>query len=505
MMKRLLAGVLLAAMMLGSQASQANQAISQDPAGAEARARAAIASAAHQALGKGDYAALEKLHARLNSDKSRTPSGVWGLAVFYRALESSMPYTLDTAYWDREEARAAAWERKFPKSAAAATYHVLVLRNRALSFRGNGRYDEIPKQNIEPMRIAIKQANNLLDKIGLKKGAAGDPNYFHAKVAVLPYTELFHTHFSYAVESGARIFPDYHEMYFAAALYSLPEWSGAPDGVEQIARLASKGTGRDRDAMYARVYWYMDQSYYQGKLFENSMADWDEMKTSFDALLEAYPDPWNVNAYAYFACMAKDYRVMKSLLQRIGEDLVFSVWGSNGESTYNSCAKNADADTSDFVADLKARNKRLGQAQYHRMIQYASVKRDQLQAKESLRAMEVAQELERKAWGTSEPGMMTSFNTALTLHELGRYEEEIEWLRKGLKRQPGYQMAYFQMGLALEKLGRRSEAREKFESAAGRPPGDLSSLDQAVRAREEAIQATMRAKFREYGISADGY
>lgn len=501
MMKRVIAGALLSASILGSQAARAE---GGPAASNETRAREAISSATYQALRSGDYAALEKLHARLNSDKVRTPSGIWGLAVYYRALQSYPMRTQDVGYWTREEARAAAWERKFPKSPAAATYHVYVLRDRALSFRGNGFYNEIPKENIEPMKAAVKEAYSRLEKMG-GKGGKWDPNFYRARLEVLPYSELFHSHFSYALEGGAKIFPDYHEMYFAAALYSLPMWNGAPDGVEQVARLASRGKGADRDAMYARVYWYMDQAYYHGKIFEDSMADWDEMKTSFDALLQAYPDSWNVNAYAYFACMAKDYRVMKSLLQRIGDDLVFSVWGSNGESTYNSCVQNLDADTSNFVADLKARNKRLNEAQYYRMINYASAKRDTLQTRESLRALEVARELERKVWGKSQPGMMTSYNTALTLHDLGRYEDEIEALKQGLQSQPGYQMAYFQMGLAYEQLGRRNEAREKFESAAARPPGDLSSLDKDRRAREEAMQATLRAKFREYGISAPGY
>jgi hypothetical protein len=472
--------------------------------GAETKARAAISNETYQALRNGDYAALEKLYSRLNSDKARTPSGIWGLAVFYRALQSYPQRTTDVSYWTREEARAAEWERKFPKSPAAATYHVYVLRDRALSFRGNGYYNEIPKQNIAPMNAAIKEAYALLEKMSSKKGT-WDANLYRARLEVLPYTELFHSHFSYAIEGGATMSPDYHEMYFAAALYSLPMWSGAPDGVEQVARLASKGKGADRDAMYARVYWYLDQFYYHGKIFEDSMADWDDMKTSFDALLKAYPDPWNVNAYAYFACMAKDYRVMSSLLQRIGDDLVFSVWGDNGESTYNSCVQNSGADTSNFATDLKARNMRFNEAQYYRMINYASAKRDALQTRESMRALDVARELERKVWGKSTPGMMTSYNTALTLHDLGRYDDEIAALKQGLQSQPGYQMAYYQMGLAYEKLGRKSDAREKFESAVGRPPGDTSSLDKDRRAKEEAMRAAMRAKFREYDIAAPGY
>ncbi|SHN23394.1 hypothetical protein SAMN05192549_10617 [Duganella sacchari] len=445
--------------------------------GAEAKARAAITDDTRRMLRERDYAGLKNYPMR----------------------------TRDLDYWKKEEARATEWETRFPKSAAAPQFHIYLLYNRALSFRGNGKYAEIRKEDLEPMNQAVEEAYQRLDKMGAnaaKKRGATDANWYRARLEVLPYSRNFYTHFRYAWEGGAKVYPDYHEQYFAAAFYSTPMWNGAPDGVEQVARLAAKGKGADRDAMYARVYWYMDQIYYRGKLFEDSMVDWDDMKTSFDAMVEAYPDPWNLNAYAYFACKAGDYEVMSSLLTRIDDQLVFSVWGQGGETEYRNCAKNIGAGTRNFAADLAARNRQHQEAQYTRLIGYASAERERFHNEESLRALRVAADIGIKVWGRA--GMRASYHTALTLHNLMRYDEEIAALREGLKSQPGYSSAEFQIGLALEGLKRQEEARAQFGVAAERVQIELEKLRGERTPEVQKETERMRKKFSDYGIVVPG-
>lgn len=475
--------------------------------GTEAKARAEIANDTRRLLRERDYTGLEKLHDKLNSDKVRTPSGIWGLAVFYAELKNYPQRTRKLDYWTAEEAAAAQWEAKFPKSAAAQQFHAYLLYGRALSFRGNGRYDEIAKDDLAPMGKAIDEAYVRLQKMdanGPRKPATVDANWYRARVDVLPYTDLFHSHFPSAWQGGSRIYPDYHEMYFSAAYHSLPKWAGAPDGVEQIARQAAKGKGADREAMYARVYWYLDQIEYHGKIFEDSMVDWDDMKASFEAMVKTYPDPWNLNAYAYFACKAGDYGTMSSVLARIGEQAVFSAWGSGGESEYQRCVKNLGADTRSFAADLAARNLKFQEAQYYRLISYANAKRRQLDPRESLRALEAAKEASLKVWKGN--GMRTHFNMALTLMDLSRYEDAVKSLKFGLEQQPDFVGAKCQLGLAYDHLGRKNEARAQLEACAAhvKENEDLSALSKEERGEAEGQIRQLRAKFQAYGIAAPG-
>jgi hypothetical protein len=81
--------------------------------------------------------------------------------------------------------------------------------------------------------------------------------------------------------------------------------------VDSLARDAAAATAqKEKKSLYARVYWYLDQVEYRGKIFSLSAAKWADMKDGFDDLTGLYPDLWNLNAYAYFACLAQDYKTM---------------------------------------------------------------------------------------------------------------------------------------------------------------------------------------------------
>jgi hypothetical protein len=73
-------------------------------------------------------------------------------------------------------------------------------------------------------------------------------------------------------------------------------------------------------------------------LFVQSAAAWPDMKNGFDDLIAQYPVPWNLNAYAYFACQANDWGTARQVLDKIGVNLDFNAWGDGGESDYNACA-----------------------------------------------------------------------------------------------------------------------------------------------------------------------
>jgi hypothetical protein len=90
---------------------------------------------------------------------------------------------------------------------------------------------------------------------------------------------------------------------------------------------ASDSADAEAGALYARVYWYMDEVEYRGRLFKQSRADWPTMRKSFDVMVKRYPDALNLNAYAYFACLAKDYKTARDMMQRADYQFVRDAWG----------------------------------------------------------------------------------------------------------------------------------------------------------------------------------
>lgn len=469
------------------------------PESAELDAHNALIAEVQDYFSKGDYKSLEALRKRLLDSGQRTGSGLWKLAVFYNQLRWRPQHTRDMAYWTRIENEARTWEKQFPKSNAARIYHVYILRTRGTSFRGSAFFKDVPKEDVARMLAATREAMDILDGIKKPMLKEGDPEFYRAFLLVLPYTNLFYVGGAMNVLADARKqFPDYHETYFAVAEYATDMWSGAPDAVDDIARSAIATRSADSQAMYARVYWYMSQAVYGDKLFDNSLADWSEMKTSFDAMVDSYPDPWNLNAYAYFACQAGDYATMAGLLNRIGERRAYASWGTRGARAYEDCASHAGDDTSHYLSDLRAMVKKRQTRAFYSYISYASKARKDGRYGESLRLLRKAEQLNLVLF--SKPSMMAQYHLGLTLSAMKRYDEALQAFSLGLEAQPGYASAYFQRGLAYEALGRREEARGQFETAAGRMPAAIESKVPAQIEAEEKERRTMSLKFREYGI-----
>jgi hypothetical protein len=64
------------------------------------------------------------------------------------------------------------------------------------------------------------------------------------------------------------------------------------------------------------------------RLFELTPADWKKMKAGFDDIVKRYPDDWNYNHYAWFACVARDAATTKQAFEKVGDRLDTSLWSN---------------------------------------------------------------------------------------------------------------------------------------------------------------------------------
>jgi hypothetical protein len=121
--------------------------------------------------------------------------------------------------------------------------------------------------------------------------------------------------------------PYYYQTYFVAIEYLLPKWHGS---IGQIERFADNAVERTRQnealSMYARIYWFASQTQFGKQLFKDSLAAWPKMKAGFDDIIARYPDPWNINNYAWFACLAGDRATTEALVRRVGAAPLHAVW-----------------------------------------------------------------------------------------------------------------------------------------------------------------------------------
>lgn len=97
----------------------------------------------------------------------------------------------------------------------------------------------------------------------------------------------------------------------------------------------------DASAIYARIYWMASQSQFDLRVFSKSAVDWRQMVSGMEAVLSRYPDQWNINNFALFACAAGDGKTTAAMMNRMEGPPIMDAWRSR--NTYEACLHLAHA------------------------------------------------------------------------------------------------------------------------------------------------------------------
>ncbi len=476
---------------------------------AESSLRSTLAQEVSDALKRDDYKALDAIYARLAKSGLRTRSGVWQLAIFYKQLRQYPQRSRDDAYWSGVMDKAKAWQRQNANSVPALVFESYMHSQRMWAFRGQGWGNQIKEADLAEFGASQQQGHRILGRAEIvdieqqpknkrtKRLRAADAEVYRALIENDSVTSWGSGR---AYESLLRTIGDapiYHEMYFSAAWFMQEMWGGGPDGIDLVARAAaSVDKTAEAQAMYARVYWEMNNRLYHGTLFEKSLVDWDVMKRSFDALVQAYPDPWNLNAYAYFACLAKDYRAAAGLFKRIGEREVSDVW-DRGDTSFSNCRSHLDDDMGHYAAEQQASLAARRQLFIDKDMAYAQRKLKAGETKEALRIAMAAQELDRQN------GMQHTANGEAfgrLFHELKRFDDAVKAYARAITAEPTAAL-YWRRGLAQVGAGHADAARADFEQAASRMTPFVRTGNAAADETNRSERGQMRDTFDQYGIS----
>ncbi|MFA4987246.1 MAG: hypothetical protein WC712_11725, partial [Candidatus Brocadiia bacterium] len=124
--------------------------------------------------------------------------------------------------------------------------------------------------------------------------------------------------------------PTYYDYYFMKANRLLPRWHGNPGDWQRFAlEAASKSSKEEGMTLYARIAWGMGGMDYTDNLFTQGGIQWPLMKQGFEDIERNYPNSiWNLNAFCYYACMAKDWDTARKLFGRIGDGFHPWIWKS---------------------------------------------------------------------------------------------------------------------------------------------------------------------------------
>lgn len=138
---------------------------------------------------------------------------------------------------------------------------------------------------------------------------------------------------------GINAFPNYYPLYFAATSNYAPHWHGSFEIVKSFANFSVEHTkDTDGGGLYTRIYWSLSQSLRSDRrLSSKTLIDWEKMKTGMQDILAQYPDDWNIQNFAYFACYRADLRTAAALFEQMLSDPIPAVWQNTG--LYEACSE----------------------------------------------------------------------------------------------------------------------------------------------------------------------
>ncbi|MBV8635292.1 MAG: DUF4034 domain-containing protein [Burkholderiaceae bacterium] len=315
----------------------------------EDEVRASIVKAVDTAWDQSDYDALEKMAESYSQSRSTTLSGKWRLELYDNELSRKLKIQWPSTYnienpevacrcsspaprfyeaaderWSVVKGKIRSWRTAYPGSPHAIVAEAQYLINRGWFYRGSAYARYVPPEAWRMLSQYENQARTLLEST--RSLSSKNPIWFQEMFTLASDQD-------WSNESYDALVADFkeHGHFYPGALnlifYRLfPKWGGSLDAMEQFARNVTDLTrADDGNGQYARLYWNIATEFNR-ELFTATKADWATMRSGLKDIIKKYPDPRNINAIGYFACLAEDYETMNKALKRLGSDVNPEVW-----------------------------------------------------------------------------------------------------------------------------------------------------------------------------------
>jgi len=292
----------------------------------EMETRAQIAHEATKLYQAEDFAALDRLFDEARSNSTRTPGGLWQLWLLHRGVLEADDGPHDDAQWQAQLERAQRWVRQRPDSVTAplVVAETELVHARAIGCGECTVIDESRRTNL--FLAALEHARVVF--LQVKAKSAVDPQWY-ADVLELGRFQRWGPALvdETLAEAGKRV-PDYYTTWFNAMDFPLErDDDKGPALVEALARRAmADNPGKDGQVLYARMWWHAAEKRFGPNLFTQAPVAWKDFDAGMRELLVRYPDDWNRNRYAQFACNAKHPERARELMR--GHEPVSEAWDS---------------------------------------------------------------------------------------------------------------------------------------------------------------------------------
>lgn len=249
----------------------------------------------------------------------RTAAGVWKLTLFHVAIaRHSAAFASDPDRAAGILQGLANWRLR-PASSPTAT----IAEASAILAVLRPRLQRTSLQHISLLTqsAALAMLGELRDRLdGDADRLAADPHYFVLRLELGATLGEPASHLAAVAEQGLRRYPDYTQLYFAA-LDWLPTFERIDaSSLDGLARLSqSDGRTEAHFGIYARLVWHLVNRNPTAAPALIRELDWNKVKLGISVVVGDYPDAWNVNNFAFIACLAGDHETAAGLFESIGE------------------------------------------------------------------------------------------------------------------------------------------------------------------------------------------
>lgn len=270
----------------------------------------------------------------LASDGRPTLTGLYdGLTEIGEGCKAS----LDTAIWDQRRALLRKWQSASRDPSAAGIALATLDASQAWSARGGGNASSVTEEGRRQFRTGMASSRQRLEQ--LAASATIDPQWHQAMLDVALGQGWDSEQFDTQFRKATAAFPTNLSYYFSKGSYYAPKWHGSRAQfnafVDETVRATSSTMGQ---TMYARLHW----SQHRYDMFTSGQADWERMKTGFEDMLKDFPDAWNRNNFARFACLANDRKTASAQIALIGSGYMEEAW--RGRRDFEACRELAYRD-----------------------------------------------------------------------------------------------------------------------------------------------------------------
>ena len=276
-----------------------------------------LKSQAAALLRAGDFAQFDTLATQLRDSSERTPAGTWKLSMFYSGIWRAGSRDPDDPAWTRLEAGAEHYRAEHPDSPTAIVLEAKVLIEHAAVYRGDGYASQVPQSHWAPFHSRVDATLRVLDT-GREPGSA-DPEWYAIHLWAMNLRDATGQQIMAFTREALERYPQYDPIHYRAARALLPKWHGSKALMQQYLALALERTrASEGTQIYGRVLFNLARN--SNRPLEELTevgAQWAPFKASYEEILRAYPDPYNLGALRAMACLAGKKDDYKSITQRV--------------------------------------------------------------------------------------------------------------------------------------------------------------------------------------------